>query len=74
MSSRCQRSSVSGVTKKVRQEPRPSSRLAAARKKRSAGLWLGSHDLTAQNVKLVAQHDDLNLLGLVRARAQQNRF
>jgi hypothetical protein len=35
---------------------------------------LGSRHLTAQNVKLMAQHDDLKLLGLVRAGAQQNQF
>src|ERR1035438_3268311 len=35
---------------------------------------LGSGHLTTQNVKLMAQHDDLELLGLIRARAQQNQF
>ena len=37
-------------------------------------LRLGSRDLTAQNVKLMAQHNDLKLLGLIRARAQQDQF
>jgi hypothetical protein len=35
---------------------------------------LGSAHLAAQNVKLMAQYDDLELLGLIRARAQQNQF
>ena len=35
---------------------------------------LSSGHLTAQNVKLMAQHDDLKLLGLIRVRAHQDQF
>lgn len=58
-----------GAPKAAPEQPARGSEEEAVRR-----LWLGSEDLTTQNVKLMAQQDDLELLGLIRARAQQNQF
>ena len=70
---RCQRSSVSGRTRKPTIGPvgaagstpqqRPVGRL-------QPGPWM----LAAQHRKLVAQHQDLDLLGLLRPKAEQDQL
>ena len=61
MRRRCQRNSVSGVTShpaRSRERGRNRSEQAAV------GVGeLGSVDLSAQHTELVAQHDDLEVLG-----------
>jgi hypothetical protein len=59
MRRRCQRSSVSGLTRKHDQRARGSARLIAASRVRSVGSSLGCGNL--------AQHQDLQVLGGVAA-------
>jgi hypothetical protein len=58
-----------GAPKAAPEQPARGSEEEALRR-----LRLGSGHVTTQNVKLMAQQDDLELLGLIRSSAQQNQF
>jgi hypothetical protein len=62
---------VSGVTMKMDQR-RPGKHAAQHREQRLiGGTELGSLDLAAQHLELVAEHGDLDVLGLLDAQASQ---
>jgi hypothetical protein len=58
---RCQRSSVSGLTKKHDQRVRGRTRLIAASRARQAPAWVAAS--ATQDDELVAQDEDLEILG-----------
>ena len=60
---RCQRSSVSGLTKKHDQRVRGRTRLIAASRAPVGRLQPGSRRLAAQDDELVAQDEDLEIFG-----------
>ncbi len=62
---------VSGVTRKLDQCERGSAPLSIASSARSAGRNSGSLDLAAQHVELVAEHDDLDVFGVLAAEASK---
>ena len=71
---RCQRSSVSGLTKKQDQRDRGSTRLIAASRARSVGSKPGPWNLATQDGELVAQHQDLQVLGGVATGQERERL
>ena len=63
MRRRCQRNSVSGVTSHPDRLGRASAAAIAPSKLRSVSVSSGRVDLSAQHSELVAQDDDLEVLG-----------
>ena len=62
---------VSGVTMKMDQR-RPGKHAAQHREQRLiGGTELGSLDLAAQHLELVAEHRDLDVLGMLAAEASK---
>ena len=70
-SRRCQRRSLVGVTRNDRQRDRGYSRLAAANKARSVAVSLRSSCLPTQDREFVPEHNDLELLELLRTATKQ---
>lgn len=60
--SRCQRSSVAGVTRNLPQRSRLSNLARMARTARSVSEHRGWGHLTTQHGQMVTQHGDLDLL------------
>jgi hypothetical protein len=71
---RCQPSSVSGCTNKHDQRERGRTRLTAASSARSAGVQPSWWELAAQDGELVAEHQDLKVLGGVTAGHQAEQL
>jgi hypothetical protein len=71
---RCQRNSVSGLTKKHGQRPRGSTRLIAGEQRPVGGFQPGAEDLAAEDRELVAQHEDLQVLGGIAAGQQHEQL
>ena len=67
-SARCQRNSVRGVTRRAPHEERGRWRVPAA----ISGAKLWARDLAAQNLELVAQHEQLDVL-YIQATATANQ-
>jgi hypothetical protein len=72
-SRRCHPSSVSGVTKNQRHRSRGSSRLAGGEEHPVRGPQCRASRLPAQHRELMAEHHDLKLLVIGRAKAQQHK-
>jgi hypothetical protein len=62
------------LTREHDQRARGSARLIAASRARSVGSNLGSWNLAAQHSQLVAQHQDLQVLGGVAADQQDEQL
>jgi len=62
---------VSGVTRKLDQRVRGSAPLSIGRSERSAGRNSGRFTWRAQHGELVAEHDDLDILGMLTSQASK---
>lgn len=64
---------VSGFTRKLDQRSRPSTRAKAVRTARSWSFEAGTRDLALQDGELMAQDEDLDVLGPVTATSQHRQ-